>query len=250
MEATDRSCLTFALSCYRNFASGIIRPRPLEPAHAVLATTRVALLVPRRSASGRRAQAWTRSPQGNPSEAPDARSSSSRSSDVARMHRPAVTSRGSRLDRARAFPRARIQRNLSNRSVQCAGRPSASDRRGRYPRAAGDGNAGSRDPRGEGDQSCSGQTWPRMDRAVPRARPRDAARGSERARLCPPELEEARAIRRRPRSASSAEWFGGWQDAPSTVRQPSLVPTPHTWLARTGWRRGGLVSSDEGPVGH
>jgi REP element-mobilizing transposase RayT len=49
---------------------------------------------------------------------------------------------------------------------------------------------------------------------------------------------------------SSAEWFVGWQEAPSAVRQPSLVPRPHTWLARTGLRLGGLVRSDEGPVGH
>jgi hypothetical protein len=48
---------------------------------------------------------------------------------------------------------------------------------------------------------------------------------------------------------SSAEWFVGWRDVGSAGRQPSPVPAPRTWLARTGWQRHGLVSRSEGPAG-
>jgi len=47
---------------------------------------------------------------------------------------------------------------------------------------------------------------------------------------------------------SSAKWFEGWREVVvPAIRHPSPVPPPHTWLARTGWQRHGLVSRAEGP---
>jgi len=53
---------------------------------------------------------------------------------------------------------------------------------------------------------------------------------------------------------SSAVWFDGWKD-PLRMGDPSagigrgVVPVwrPRTWLAREGWRRGGLIHQDERP---
>jgi putative transposase len=56
--------------------------------------------------------------------------------------------------------------------------------------------------------------------------------------------------RRRPSSvvldaASPARWFDGWASAvPRIVMDPEDEPEvarPHTWLARVGWRRHGLI---------
>jgi len=51
---------------------------------------------------------------------------------------------------------------------------------------------------------------------------------------------------------SSAWWFDGWLRPP---RAPPLGPVdaspvraPETWLARTGWKRHGLIRDDEGPM--
>jgi putative transposase len=46
-------------------------------------------------------------------------------------------------------------------------------------------------------------------------------------------------------AASSARWFDGWASAvPRVVTAPEDEPEvarPHTWLARVGWRRHGLI---------
>jgi hypothetical protein len=46
-------------------------------------------------------------------------------------------------------------------------------------------------------------------------------------------------------AASSARWFDGWaSEVPRTVAVPEDEPEvarPHTWLARVGWRRHGLI---------
>jgi hypothetical protein len=51
---------------------------------------------------------------------------------------------------------------------------------------------------------------------------------------------------------SSARWFDGWRESISMLRSrpcPSSSPVaaPRTWLARVGWRRGGLVDTTERP---
>ena len=47
---------------------------------------------------------------------------------------------------------------------------------------------------------------------------------------------------------SSARWFNGWRTAPGRVVEASPVARASTWLARIGWRRGGLIEVDECPV--
>jgi REP element-mobilizing transposase RayT len=53
-------------------------------------------------------------------------------------------------------------------------------------------------------------------------------------------------------AASSARWFDGWKGHPGAMSRVS-VPTerevawPHTWLARVGWRRRGLIDPAEAP---
>jgi hypothetical protein len=63
-------------------------------------------------------------------------------------------------------------------------------------------------------------------------------------------LKRFRGSPRRPFSvvldaASSARWFDGWESAvPRIVTGPEDEPEvarPHTWLARVGWRRHGLI---------
>jgi putative transposase len=50
---------------------------------------------------------------------------------------------------------------------------------------------------------------------------------------------------------SSAWWFDGWDRPPSLVSplRPESAPVkpPETWLARTGWKRYGLIRWDESP---
>ena len=48
---------------------------------------------------------------------------------------------------------------------------------------------------------------------------------------------------------SSAAWFAGWRTTPPGVAETPPVAEPRTWLARIGWRRGGLVGVDEAPRG-
>jgi len=50
---------------------------------------------------------------------------------------------------------------------------------------------------------------------------------------------------------SSAPWFDGWH-APRPPSAIGLKPVPpaRTWLARVGWRRHGLIGTDERPRGH
>ena len=55
-------------------------------------------------------------------------------------------------------------------------------------------------------------------------------------------------------SMSSACWFDGWKVMPRLRAPPSWaahddapVRRPHTWLAREGWRRHGLIREDELP---
>src|SRR5258706_10033414 len=50
---------------------------------------------------------------------------------------------------------------------------------------------------------------------------------------------------------SSAWWFDGWDRPPSWASplRPKSAPVkpPETWLARTGWKRHGLIRRDESP---
>jgi hypothetical protein len=46
---------------------------------------------------------------------------------------------------------------------------------------------------------------------------------------------------------SSARWFDGWRQRLGRVRDHSPVADPRTWLARVGWRRGGLIDVEECP---
>ena len=46
---------------------------------------------------------------------------------------------------------------------------------------------------------------------------------------------------------SSAAWFGSWRISMTAPAEPSPVAPPRTWLARAGWRRHGLVGTDETP---
>jgi hypothetical protein len=51
---------------------------------------------------------------------------------------------------------------------------------------------------------------------------------------------------------SSAPWFDGWREMRSIFRSgpcPHSAPVtaPRTWLARLGWRRGGLIDVCETP---
>ncbi len=48
---------------------------------------------------------------------------------------------------------------------------------------------------------------------------------------------------------SSAAWFDGWASAvPPATASSSPVAAPQTWLAKTGWRRHGLIGLDEAPA--
>jgi putative transposase len=53
---------------------------------------------------------------------------------------------------------------------------------------------------------------------------------------------------------SSAYWFDGWEVHPRTgdppARQTEEAPVwhPRTWLARSGWRRHGLIEANERPL--
>lgn len=46
---------------------------------------------------------------------------------------------------------------------------------------------------------------------------------------------------------SSAAWFDGWQVGLPRPPGPAPVQQARTWLARVGWRRHGLIGSDEAP---
>jgi len=48
-------------------------------------------------------------------------------------------------------------------------------------------------------------------------------------------------------SCSSARWFDGWRRPPGAIVEPSPVVQARTWLARVGWRRGGLIDVEECP---
>jgi REP element-mobilizing transposase RayT len=47
--------------------------------------------------------------------------------------------------------------------------------------------------------------------------------------------------------ASSSRWFEGWADATPSPNDHPAVASPRTWLLRTGWRRHGLIRSNEVP---
>jgi hypothetical protein len=49
--------------------------------------------------------------------------------------------------------------------------------------------------------------------------------------------------------ASSGRWFDGWDGAVETAPDAPAVAAPATWLLRAGWRRHGLIRSDEVPGG-
>jgi REP-associated tyrosine transposase len=48
---------------------------------------------------------------------------------------------------------------------------------------------------------------------------------------------------------SSARWFQGWKTPPRAASAQSPVARAMTWLARVGWRKGGLLRIDESPRG-
>ncbi|MBL8717544.1 MAG: hypothetical protein JNL79_16275 [Myxococcales bacterium] len=47
---------------------------------------------------------------------------------------------------------------------------------------------------------------------------------------------------------SSAPWCDGFRAQPGATLEGAPVVAPHTWLARVGWRRHGLLSPDEHPA--
>ena len=47
---------------------------------------------------------------------------------------------------------------------------------------------------------------------------------------------------------SSAAWFDGWVRWPTRAIVGSAVAPPRSWLARVGWRKGGLIGVDESPA--
>jgi len=47
---------------------------------------------------------------------------------------------------------------------------------------------------------------------------------------------------------SSAPWCDGFRTQPGAALEGAPVVAPHTWLARVGWRRHGLLSPDEHPA--
>ena len=49
--------------------------------------------------------------------------------------------------------------------------------------------------------------------------------------------------------ASSGRWFEGWAECPVLPADRPAVARAHTWLLRAGWRRHGLIRSDEVPGG-
>jgi hypothetical protein len=49
--------------------------------------------------------------------------------------------------------------------------------------------------------------------------------------------------------ASSGRWFEGWAECPAFPADRPAVAQPQTWLLRAGWRRHGLIRSDEVPGG-
>jgi putative transposase len=53
--------------------------------------------------------------------------------------------------------------------------------------------------------------------------------------------------RQRIDSCSSAPWFDGFRDPLPRVLDPPPTWEPRTWLARTGWRRHGLIKFDDAP---
>ena len=49
--------------------------------------------------------------------------------------------------------------------------------------------------------------------------------------------------------ASSGRWFEGWAESSVPLADRPAVARAQTWLLRTGWRRHGLIRSDEVPGG-
>ena len=49
--------------------------------------------------------------------------------------------------------------------------------------------------------------------------------------------------------ASSGRWFEGWAECPALPTDRPAVVRAQTWLLRAGWRRHGLIRSDEVPGG-
>jgi REP element-mobilizing transposase RayT len=47
---------------------------------------------------------------------------------------------------------------------------------------------------------------------------------------------------------SSALWFDGFRERLPAAQGPPPVVAPHTWLARVGWRRSGLLSVADSPA--
>jgi hypothetical protein len=48
-------------------------------------------------------------------------------------------------------------------------------------------------------------------------------------------------------AASSARWFDGWTSRAGPPQGEPEVAQPHTWLARIGWRRHGLIDPRAAP---
>ena len=48
---------------------------------------------------------------------------------------------------------------------------------------------------------------------------------------------------------SSGRWFQGWKTPPIAASARPPVARAMTWLARVGWRKGGLLRIDESPMG-
>src|SRR5439155_5808705 len=48
---------------------------------------------------------------------------------------------------------------------------------------------------------------------------------------------------------SSAPWFNGWREPIIAPSGPPPIVPPRTWLAAVGWRRHGLLGTDDRPRG-
>ena len=47
--------------------------------------------------------------------------------------------------------------------------------------------------------------------------------------------------------ASSGRWFSGWRNGVPRATDPAAVAAPRTWLLNVGWRRRGLIDTEEVP---
>ena len=140
---------------------------------------------------------------------------------------------------ARAFSRAALLRSKRSR---------APDRRGRGHTALSVGIAALKIRVARGSIACSGAGAPSgqtVTMPVPCVRP---ARWRGLLYVLQNWKKHIRHVRGLD-GRSSAAWFDGWAERPTSPADPSPVAAPRTWLAATGWRRCtvGPLRKDEAP---